>query len=460
MANWQLNKLIKRVQIRRLLLIVGGVFFCCVMIFALMVDGHSQKKPQKQESADLTGIIEESFTEAVAQNALTAQQTETESLKKEISQWTKKFKTMNEEHQQQLKELKEEFSAQLAAVTNTKEEASQKLEQENQLPNELSQVKNPEFWHGANTYAMNSLNQFGVATRTDAVPKIHMVSFRPKPKRHRAHYKHYLNPKHYVPSNTSVRAVVLGGADADTSVNGQEKDNGAMIFKFIEDARLPNGQRARLHGCRVSSFTYGDISSERAIAALYNLSCAYPGEPIIDKRVTGWVFYKGKVGIKGNPVMKDGKVMKWAGLSGVISGVTSAAQYAQSMQNISPIGATSIIPSGNIVPYAAYGGASKSGDMLAQYYIKRAEQYHPTIPIGAGNEVTIVFKDGFYLDPDEDKQEYAKKQVHMERDLSQEGIESSSSNQNNEMNFSVPPEVLGRIDQVNAGSRNGTGEMQ
>lgn len=51
------------------------------VVFALMAGGHAKKKPQAQESADLTGIIEESFTEEVAQNALTAQQTEVELLK-------------------------------------------------------------------------------------------------------------------------------------------------------------------------------------------------------------------------------------------------------------------------------------------------------------------------------------------------------------------------------------------
>jgi conjugal transfer pilus assembly protein TraB len=43
------------------------------------------------------------------------------------------------------------------------------------------------------------------------------------------------------------------------------------------------------------------------------------------------------------------------------------------------------------------GGASKAAQTLGDYYIKRAEQYHPVIPIGAGNEVTMVFQDGFQL---------------------------------------------------------------
>ena len=44
------------------------------------------------------------------------------------------------------------------------------------------------------------------------------------------------------------------------------------------------------------------------------------------------------------------------------------------------------------------GGVSSAAKTLSDYYIKRAEQYHPVIPIGAGNEVTLVFQDGFQLE--------------------------------------------------------------
>ena len=40
---------------------------------------------------------------------------------------------------------------------------------------------------------------------------------------------------------------------------------------------------------------------------------------------------------------------------------------------------------------------SKAAQTLSDYYIKRAEQYHPVIPIGAGNEITVVFHEGFQL---------------------------------------------------------------
>ncbi|KTC69765.1 conjugative transfer protein TraB [Legionella bozemanae] len=151
--------------------------------------------------------------------------------------------------------------------------------------------------------------------------------------------------------------------------------------------------------------------------------------------------------------------MTWAGISGALSGVASAAQYAQSVQAIGPYGATSVVPSSQIAPFAAYGGASKAADTLSAYYVKRAEQYHPVIQVGSGNVVTVVFKDGFYLEPDEDKSQHAMNQVKAQHET-QGLIASQDENPTSEMNFTVPPEVLGRIDRLNTLNRNEMGGLR
>ncbi len=51
------------------------------------------------------------------------------------------------------------------------------------------------------------------------------------------------------------------------------------------------------------------------------------------------------------------------------------------------------------------GGGSKAAETLSQYWIKRAEQYHPIIDIGAGNAVTVVFQKGFQLETRQDMEE-------------------------------------------------------
>lgn len=445
MANIQLNRLIKSRQMKKFGVIGSGFLILSLVIVGLLADAKPKKHAVVNKTTDLTGIIDESFTQANADSALTAQQSELESLKSQMHDLTESMKALNETrasaHDEQVAKLKEELQS---AMKEKSTEVSTQFIKGSQASISGTQAG---LWHNSATQSMSP-------------PRIHTVSFR-RMQHHKTSRTH-LDPNHYVPSNTSVRAVILGGADADASVNGQSKNNGVMLFKFIEDGTLPNGQRSRLMGCRVSGNAYGDISSERAFATLYKISCAHPGEAIIDKEVTGWVFFKGKVGVKGVPLMRDNKIMQWAGISGALSGIASAAQYAQSVQSISSFGAASVVPQQNIGPYAAYGGASKAADVLSQYYVKRAEQYHPVIQVGSGNVVTIVFKDGFYLEPEEEtaRQDRAG-EVRVMHPVSYSMNEASlQSEASDQPNFNVPPEVLGQIDHISNQSFEPQGVQQ
>jgi len=440
MANFQLNQLVKKGQIRTLAMVAITVVIVLTTIITLLADGKPKKVAPSKKEFDLTGVVDESFTEANTESAMTLQQTDVEQLKKEMSNVHSKIKSMIEAHEEQVALLNKTWQGKIEELE------AQSMNQANQATNPNSLNANPNWPQQTLAY-----NDQGQALGRAMQPSIHMVSFR---KKRQFGTVSRLNPLHYVPSNTSVRAVVLGGADADASVNGQSKNNGVMLFKFLEDGTLPNGQRSRLRGCRVSANSYGDISSERAFATLYRLSCAHPGEPIIDKEITGWVFYNGKVGIKGKPLMRDSKVMTWAGVSGALSGIAQAAQYAQSVQQFGAYGATSLVPSSNIGPFAAYGGASKAADKLSEYYVKRAEQYHPVIQVGSGNVVTVVFKDGFYLEPEEETRRFANRESNQPAGSFQE-----AQNADDLGHFNVPPEVLNHIDKTYQVASQSNGEL-
>ncbi len=407
MANFSINQLMARTQRRTLAAVILG----CVFVTGASILLISHDKPHKNRDADLTnltGVVDASFSEANAESALTSQQAELENLKTQLVQ---------------LREAME------------KNDAARDKEAIN-MASLVSDAVKP-----VNTLVQVADNSSNTSPQTFSQSRVHAVSF---------HYGHrlqasdnHLNPDHYVPSGTFVRAVVLGGADADASVNGQAKNNGVMLFKLLQAGTLPNGQRSHLQGCFVTASSYGDISSERAYVVLDKLSCAQKGMPIIDKTVTGWAFFGGKVGIKGQPLMRDNKVMQWAGISGAMSGIASAAQYSQSVQSISALGSATTVPSGSIAPYAAYGGASKAAEVLSSYYVKRAEQYHPVIQVGSGNLVTIVFKDGFYLEPDD---------AVIERGKHRQANVSLESDAEGNPDFTVPHEVLSRIDKTYAQS--------
>ncbi len=80
-----------------------------------------------------------------------------------------------------------------------------------------------------------------------------------------------------------------------------------------------------------------------------------------------------------------------AGFSGIGKGIESAGSTTVG------VGATASPGAGDIMKSGIGGGTSEAAKTLSEYYIKRAEQYHPVIPIGAGNEVTLVFNDGFQI---------------------------------------------------------------
>ena len=437
MVDFTKNKRVSSSQMKVMIAVVAGISIVLLLVIALLVEGKSSKKTNKN-AVDLVGIINESFTEKNTESAMTAQQLELEGLKEQISTMNKKFDLMSEAKSKENTVLQKKVKALSEQVTHLKEPKKEALQPKGDL-------KNPTLWHNN----PNQQGQYRPAVFQHAERnRMKMVSFdgyykKSTPKRVRR----------YVPSNTSVRAVLLGGADSDASVNVQQENHSAMLFKILNDGTMPNGAKSYLKGCRVSAFSYGDISSERAFVSLYKLSCARKNQPIVDKKVNGWVFFGGKVGIKGVPLMRDGKIVTWAGISGGLAGVAKSAQAAQSIQNITPIGATSILPSGKVASYAGLGGTSEAAEQLSKYYIKRAEQYHPVIQVGAGNTVTIVFKDGFYLDPKETDKLAQKER----KSVSKNHYTSAQTKKNDQFdveNYSVPPEVLNHITKVQQSRAN------
>lgn len=242
----------------------------------------------------------------------------------------------------------------------------------------------------------------------------------------------------YVPTGTFSNAIVVEGADASASVRGSE-NLVPMQFKLTGLAHMPGNQRLdKLANCFVTAAVYGDISSERALPQLQRLSCIINGKHI-DQEVKGHVAFYGKNGIKGVPVMRNGKILGLAFGAGALSGLGQSV--SQVGQTVAGVGATTSISGGDVARSSIGGGVSTAANKLADYYIERAEQYHPIIPIGAGNRVEVVFIEGFKAETLEDK-ELAESQ--------KESPQTTSDNTDNKSmsatgNSGLPPELLGKL---------------
>lgn len=211
----------------------------------------------------------------------------------------------------------------------------------------------------------------------------------------------------YVPSGAFSNAIILEGADANASVTAQQNSVTPMQFKLNGKLHLPANQKnTKLAGCFVTAGTYGDISSERAIVRLNRLSCVINGKHV-DQEVKGHVAFYGKNGIKGEPVMRNGKILGLAFASGALGGVGSAISAVGDTQ--AGLGATRTVGGNEVLREALGGGTTTAANKLADYYIQRAEQYHPVIPIGSANRVEVVFTEGFWVEFVEDQDESENK---------------------------------------------------
>jgi conjugal transfer pilus assembly protein TraB len=206
-------------------------------------------------------------------------------------------------------------------------------------------------------------------------------------------------PDTFVPAGTFVRAVMLGGADASTGVNSQGNPT-PVLFRLLDTGTLPNHQHSHLKNCVATAAAIGDISSERGLMRLERLSCVSPNyQEIIELSVEGTVFGpEGKNGVRGVPLWREGALLKRAFVAGTLSGFSQGIASQYTTTALSSAGAVTSVNNADIFKYGAAQGVSNAMDKIADYNIRRADQYHPVIQLSAGTIVDIVFLKGFYLD--------------------------------------------------------------
>ncbi|GHM57687.1 hypothetical protein ECZU51_63570 [Escherichia coli] len=123
----------------------------------------------------------------------------------------------------------------------------------------------------------------------------------------------------YIPSGSFAKAMLIEGADANASVTGNESTV-PMQLRITGLVEMPNSKTYDATGCFVGLEAWGDVSSERAIVRTRNISCLKDGKTI-DMPIKGHVSFRGKNGIKGEVVMRNGKILGWAWGAGFVDGI-------------------------------------------------------------------------------------------------------------------------------------------
>ena len=208
----------------------------------------------------------------------------------------------------------------------------------------------------------------------------------------------------WLPAGAHASAIVLAGVDASAGISSQGDPRPVLLritgpaWTAAEDG---TALQVDIDGCTVTGAAHGDLSSEKVYARLQTMTCAGPRPgTVVETPVAGFVAGSGKTGVRGPVVSREGALVEKAFLAGVVSGVGQGAAQAFQPQAVATGGSAAVANTGlGDIGRAGLGtGASSAGQKVADYMIRRAEQYQPVIQLQAGTKVTLVFLEGARID--------------------------------------------------------------
>ncbi|EBM0149864.1 conjugal transfer protein TraB [Salmonella enterica subsp. enterica serovar Brunei] len=427
---------------------------------------EKQKAPPPAAVPNMTGVVTASFNEKVNDAALAQQQAKTSALEQNVNMLSQKLDQNILNTGQKLAEKDAEIQR-LTDLLNQKASGSNSTSGQQTPPADQNgtplpgpvaagQARPPEYsvtptgtpsangavhaGQGAGFYPGGSGQRFMGGLTTS---KFTYESLKKKPTK-----------LPWIPSGSFSEAIMIEGADANASVTGQQNTR-PVTFRLLGNIQMPNNKEYSADGCFVVGEIWGDISSERGEVRTKSISCVLKNGKHIDMEFDGHVSYQGKGGIRGKPVMRNGMIVGYAGAAGLLSGFGEGIKSAATPSV--GLGATSDVGAGDVFKQGFGGGASKAADTLSQYWIKRAEQYHPIIDIGAGNQVTVVFQKGFRLETLEDAEEQKAKEAlqnaanSTQSEAAPQSVSQTTSNSTASVGNINPDDVLRQASQLRLG---------
>ena len=210
----------------------------------------------------------------------------------------------------------------------------------------------------------------------------------------------------WLPAGAYAEAIVLAGVDASVGISSQG-DPRPVLLRLTGKARSAAASgaamEADIEGCTLTGAAYGDLSSEKVYVRLQTMTCAgAEAGTVIETKVSGFVAGGGKAGVRGPVVSREGALVEKAFLAGLISGAgETAANVLQAPTGTA--GAENTASLSDLGRAGLGAGAGSAGRRVADYLIRRAEQYQPVIQLQTGTRVTVVFIEGTRIDGREDR---------------------------------------------------------
>lgn len=196
-----------------------------------------------------------------------------------------------------------------------------------------------------------------------------------------------------VPAGSFVKGRLLNGLDAPSSGAAKSSPHPVAI-QIIDKSILPNKFRADIKDCVAIGSGYGELSSDRAILRVENLSCVKKdGTSITSKGSSiGYVTGEdGKIGLSGRVVSKQGAILARALVAGFAEGMAKVFTQSNTYVATSANGTVSTPDPNKSFESSMYGGASEASKKVAEYYLKLNDEMFPIVEIAVGRKCDIIF---------------------------------------------------------------------
>lgn len=196
-----------------------------------------------------------------------------------------------------------------------------------------------------------------------------------------------------VPAGSFVKGRLLNGLDAPSSGAAKSSPHPVAI-QIIDKSILPNKFRADIKDCVAIGSGYGELSSDRAILRVENLSCVKKdGTSIASKGSSiGYVTGEdGKIGLSGRVVSKQGAILARALVAGFAEGMAKVFTQSNTYVATSANGTVSTPDPNKAFESSMYGGAAEASKKVAEYYLKLNDEMFPIVEIAVGRKCDIIF---------------------------------------------------------------------
>jgi len=215
-----------------------------------------------------------------------------------------------------------------------------------------------------------------------------------------------LQEKTLIPAGSYVKVKILTGVEASSNTQTPYP----MLMQADYAFTGPNKTKIDMSNCFLMAKTNGDISTERVVGQVDTISCVKNNGKYEERSTAGYLAGEDSTfGIVGQLISKQGQVMAAAIIASLAKGAGDALAMAQTTTQVvagstgAPATATNV--TGSTAAFVAGRAFTDSASLVANWYLKYADQLVPAIAVGSGRSVWVVLQKSVQI-PSLDSENY------------------------------------------------------